>query len=169
MLYVGGLLLQSIVDPYAEYKIIGVIMAVLAVVAGAAWKVYQAVSDRLEKAREKEILADKDRREKEIAIDRERREWTSNEASKSREHLSRITQDFKEALYQMETRRDQNGETQSEALNKLAESMSKLAQDMGAHNQTVNEQVVKRLERIEQNTQPRNQTNPGKGSSRGAG
>lgn len=159
MIHAGGLLLQTGIPE--DYKILIAIVAVLGIVAGAAWKVYLVVADRIEKAREKEIAADDARREKELAIDRERREWTSGEAEKSRVHLTEITRDFKEALYQMEVRRDQNAEDQGQVLTKMAETLSRMAANMDNHDKTVNEKVVQRLERIEEQTRPRTTVSKG--------
>jgi hypothetical protein len=131
-------------------------MAVLTVVAGAGWKVFLVVSERIEKAKEKDLAAD-----------RERREWTSSESEKNRVHFAEITRDFKEALWHMETRREQNAEEQGAVLAKMSETMSQMASSMKDHDKTVNEKVVGVLSRIDEQTRPRTAVN--KGSSRGAG
>ena len=151
----GGLLLEVVGIP-EDYKILIAIMAVLTVVAGAGWKVVLVVSERIEKSNEKDLAAD-----------RERREWTAAESEKNRTHFTEITRDFKEALWQMETRRDQNAEDQGQVLSKMADTLAQVAKNMETHDKTVSDFVVKRLERIEENTKPR--SNVSKGSSRGAG
>ena len=150
----GGLLLQTGIPE--DYKILIAIMAVLTVIAGAGWKVYLVVSDKIEKAKDKDL-----------AIDRERREWTSSEAEKNRKHFTETTRDFKEALYQMETRRDQNAEDQGQVLSKMADTLAQVAKNMETHDKTVNDKVVGVLSRIDEQTRPR--SNVSKGSSRGAG
>ena len=151
----GGLLLEVVGIP-EDYKILIAIMAVLTVVAGAGWKVFLVVSERIEKAKEKDLAAD-----------RERREWTAAESEKNRTHFTEITRDFKEALWQMETRRDQNAEDQGHVLAKMADTLSQVAKNMETHDKVVNEKVVGVLVRIDEQTRPR--SNVSKGSSRGAG
>ena len=70
-----------------------------------------------------------------------------------------ITNDFKEALWQMETRRDQNAEDQGQVLAKMSETLSKMASSINDHDKTVNDKVVTALGRIEEQTRPRSQVN----------
>lgn len=152
----GGLLLQIPIVNEAEWPVIALVVGVVGAVVAAGWRAYIAISDRIEKSREKEL-----------AIDRERREWTSSESEKNRQFFQGITQDFKEALWQMETRRDQNAEDQGAVLNKMADTLAQVAKNMEAHDKTVNDKVVGVLSRIDEQTRPRTTVN--KGSSRGAG
>jgi len=146
----GGLLLQIPVVDAAEWPVIALLVAIVGAVIALGWKGYQAISDRLDKAREKDL-----------AIDRERREWTSSESEKNRQFFQGITQDFKEALWQMETRRDQNAEDQGAVLKQMSETMSRVAASMDKHDQTVNDKVVTALGRIEEQTRARTTANKG--------
>jgi len=144
---IGGLLQIPIVDA-AEWPVIALLVAIVGAVLGVCWKAYLEISSRIEKAREKEL-----------AVDKERREWSSSESEKTRSFLQAITQDFKEALWQMETRRDQNAEDQGQVLAKMADTLAQVAKNMETHDKVVNEKVVGVLTRIYEQTRPRNQVN----------
>ena len=166
----GGLLLQT-VDPFAQWPVIGLVVTVLGLAAGVVKWFWEE--------RKKEII-----RTEEIA--EKQRVWQSSEADKQRIWQEARNKEWQAALFELESRRDQNDEIiasklsqhdkeRADADHQNANTQLQIAEALKVHHEqarTILEKVTDmhgRVIIIERNTQPRNQANPGKGSSRGAG